>query len=130
MDTINSRLETVRKHFGLSQTKFAKAIGVTSQLVNKIEAEAARLTEANIRLVCLTFGVNQTWLREGIGKMLDDDAIFSDSENRLIELFRRLSHRARKMLIEYAEKLLADETQLRGSPQSESEESEEKRGAV
>jgi transcriptional regulator with XRE-family HTH domain len=113
MSIMNERIVVLRKHFKLSQTKFALAIGVTSQLVNKIEGGSARLTEEKIRLICLAFGVNEMWLREGAGEMLHNMEEFSDYERRLLDLFRQLSPRARQMLVEYAEKLQSDEEALR-----------------
>jgi transcriptional regulator with XRE-family HTH domain len=113
MEAINSRVAAIRKHLGLNQSKFAQKIGVTSQLINKIEAGNAKLSEASIRLICFTFGVNEEWLREGKGEMMDDDALLSERERRLLELFRRLSPIAQQMIVEYVEKLLSDEQTLR-----------------
>jgi transcriptional regulator with XRE-family HTH domain len=114
MQETNSRIMAIRSHLGLSQTKFAQKIGVTSQLINKIEANKAKLTEANIHLICLSFGVREEWLREGKGDMLDDEALLSERERYLLEQFRKLSPKAQMMIIEYVEKLLADEQALRG----------------
>jgi transcriptional regulator with XRE-family HTH domain len=116
----NSRIAALRNHLGLNQTKFAQRIGVTSQLVNKIEAGNTPLSETNIRLICFTFGVNEAWLRDGTGDMMNDEALLSGWEKRLVELFRKLSPKARELLVEYAEKLLADERALRGENQAAS----------
>jgi transcriptional regulator with XRE-family HTH domain len=116
MDTINSRVIELRNHLGLKQTHFAQRIGVTSTLINKIETGSAKVTEANIRLICFTFKVNEEWLREGKGGMMNDEALLSEWERRLLALFRQLSPKARELLIEYAEKLASDEAALRGEP--------------
>jgi transcriptional regulator with XRE-family HTH domain len=118
MEVINKRIIDLRKNLNLNQVQFAKKIGVTSQLINKIESGASNITEPNIRLICLTFGVHEEWLRHGTGEMLDDEALLSEKEKRLLALFRQLSPRARTMLIEYAEKLIADEAALRGEAQA------------
>ena len=114
MEPSNIRISELRKNLKLNQTEFAKKIGVTSQLINMLEAGKTKISETNIRLICLTFGVNETWLRDGTGDMMDEEALYSDREKRLLALFRKLSPRAQDMLIEYAEKLLADEAALRG----------------
>jgi transcriptional regulator with XRE-family HTH domain len=119
METINNRITALRKHLELNQTKFAQKIGVTSQHVSMFEAGRARFSETTISLICLTFNVREEWLREGKGDMMDDEAQLSDQERQLLALFRELSPQARKMLIEYAQKLVSDEKALRG----ESEES-------
>jgi transcriptional regulator with XRE-family HTH domain len=112
MESINERIAILRKELGLNQTKFANKIGVTSQLISKIEVGNAKLTESNIRLICFTFKVNEEWLREGKGDMLDDESLLSERERRLFEQFRKLSPTAQQMIIEYVKKLLSDEHTL------------------
>jgi len=114
METVNKRIKELREKLNLNRVKFAKKIGFTGQFISALESEKTALTEANIRLICFTFGVNEEWLRNGTGEMMDEEAMLSEREKRLLELFRRLSPRARDMLIEYAEKLIADEAALRG----------------
>jgi transcriptional regulator with XRE-family HTH domain len=109
METINSRVMELRNHLGLNQTKFAKKIGVTSTLINKIEAENARVTEANIRLICFTFKVNEEWLREGKGEMRDDRARLLEWEEQLLSIFRRLSQEGRELLLKLSNTLLESE---------------------
>jgi transcriptional regulator with XRE-family HTH domain len=110
------RIANVRKKLGLTQSQFAEKIGLKFSAISMIELGKAPLTEANIRLICLTFGVREEWLRVGNGEMLNDEALLSERERRLLELFRRLSPQAQQMIIEYAEKLLADERAIRGEP--------------
>ena len=114
MESINSRIVRLRNHLELNQSQFARKLGVTSTLINKIEAMRAPLTDVNVRLICFTFGVNEEWLREGKGDMMDEDAQLSDHERQLLEFFRELSPRARPLLIGYAKKLIDDEQALRG----------------
>jgi transcriptional regulator with XRE-family HTH domain len=110
---MNERVTEIRKAKGLNQTDFARKIGITQASLSLIELGKSKLTEANIRLICLSFGVNEEWLREGKGEMLDDEALLSERERYLLEQFRKLSPKAQIMVIEYAEKLLADEQALR-----------------
>jgi hypothetical protein len=76
------------------------------------------LTDTNIRLICFTFGVREEWLRKGIGDMMDDEALLSDQERQLLDLFRRLSAKARILVIEYLEKVVSDEAALRGEAEA------------
>jgi len=119
MEDINSRIIELRKKLGLKQVQFAEKIGVTSQFVSTVEAGKSKYTESNIRLICLTFGVNEEWLRYGTGEMMDDEALLTEQERRLLSPFRQLSPLARKMLLEYADKLISDETALRGGAKNE-----------
>jgi transcriptional regulator with XRE-family HTH domain len=120
---VSKRVIEIRKTKGLSQTEFAKAMGITQASLSLIEQGKSKLTEANIKLICLTFGVREEWLRDGAGEMLDNEALLSEYEKRLLGFFRRLSPTAQKLLIEYAQKLLADEQALRGeAPEGEGQE--------
>ena len=110
-----NRVFSLRKYLNLTQNQFSEKIGLKFSAISMLENDKAPLTEANIRLICLTFGVNEEWLRHGNGEMLDTEAGMSEREKRLIELFRKLSPKAREMLIEYAEKLIADEAAMKVS---------------
>jgi transcriptional regulator with XRE-family HTH domain len=114
------RIFEIRKKLGLTQSEFAERVGLSHTTISTTEANKTPLTKSNIRLICLTFGVNEAWLRDGTGDMMNDEALFSDWEKRLVELFRKLSPKARELLVEYAEKLLADERALRGENQAAS----------
>ena len=120
---MNNRVVEIRKFKKLTQAEFAEKLGFTQSNLSSIELGKTPLTEANIHLICLTFGVNEEWLRHGTGEMMDEEALFSDEEKRLLAFFRRLSPRARAMLIEYAEKLVADEAALRGDAGEKREKS-------
>ncbi|MDR1325493.1 MAG: helix-turn-helix domain-containing protein [Treponema sp.] len=113
-ESIEKRITVLRNELGLTKAKFAERIGVTGQFVSMLESGKSKLTEANIRLTCLTFGVNEEWLREGTGEMLDEDAQLSDHERQLLAFFEELTPLAQKFLIEYAQKLVSDEQALRG----------------
>jgi transcriptional regulator with XRE-family HTH domain len=113
---MNEKIAKIRQVLGLNQTQFAEKLGLTSANISSIERGKSKLTEQNIHLICLTFGVREEWLRDGKGEMLDDEALLSEYEKRLLDLFRRLSPIAQKLFIEYAQKLLADEQALRGEP--------------
>jgi transcriptional regulator with XRE-family HTH domain len=108
-----SRIAELRKKLELTQAQFAERIGLKFSVISMIELGKVSLTEANIRLVCLTFCVQESWLRSGIGEMFDEDAELSSYEKCLIGYFKQLSPKARRMLIEYAEKLLSDEAEFR-----------------
>lgn len=68
--TINQRIKIFRKSLHLSQEEFGKRIGLKKSAASWIEKEGSTITDANIRLICTTFGVSECWLREGTGDML------------------------------------------------------------
>jgi transcriptional regulator with XRE-family HTH domain len=111
---MKERLKEFRKSLNLTQGEFGEKIGMTDASISHMESGRTALSEQNIRLICLTFGVNEEWLRYGKGDMIDDEAQLDDKEKRLLVFFRQLSPKALEMLIEYAEKLVSDERTLRG----------------
>jgi transcriptional regulator with XRE-family HTH domain len=115
-DKAGERITLLRKELDLKQTEFSEKLGLKNSTISAIELGKNPLTEANIRLIALTFGVRKEWLREGTGDMMDEETLLTGREKRLLELFRRLSPVAQRMLVEYAEKLAADERALRGIP--------------
>ena len=116
------RIEELRKNLKLKQIEFAEKLGLTNSAISAIELEKAPLTESNIRLICLTFGVNDEWLRHGTGDMFKKEAQYKEKENRLFAAFRQLSALAQDMLIEFAEKLVSYEKNQRNGENGEKNE--------
>jgi transcriptional regulator with XRE-family HTH domain len=107
------RLKQLRKSLGLTQEEFGKRIGMSDVAISYMESGRTALSKQNTRLICLTFGVREEWLETGEGNMMDDEAQASEYERRLVELFRQLSPIAKKLVIEYIEKVISDEVILR-----------------
>jgi len=68
MDTID-RLIEVRDALRLNQGEFASKLGLSQGAVSDFEHRKKALIERNLKLICLTFGVNENWLRTGKGEM-------------------------------------------------------------
>jgi len=105
---MDRRIIELRKARKLTQAEFAEKLGFTQSNLSAIELGKIPLTEANIRLVCLTFGVNEEWLRNGTEAMLDEVAVLADQEKRIIEHFRQLTPTAKE---EFA-KLIKEKLEL------------------
>jgi len=108
------RLRELRKSLGLTQGEFGKRIGMSDVAISYMESGRTALSNQNLNLICLTFGVNREWLRHGEGEMMNEDALFNEKEKRLLAFFECLSPRAMDMAIEYVEKLVSDEVALHG----------------
>lgn len=65
------RIKEVREHFGLSQRKFAKRMGVGASTYNQFENGSRNIKDIHIKRIVSEFGVNELWLRTGEGDMLD-----------------------------------------------------------
>jgi len=106
MNTTGKRVATLRKALGLKQVEFSEKIGLTSAAISAIELGKTALTEANVKLICLTFGANEEWLHTGCGEMIDEESMLPEEEKRLLAFFRKLSPKAQDMVIENAGKLV------------------------
>lgn len=69
MDTINDRFLEVRKAEGLSQEDFAQKINRTRSEIKNIEYKKTSPKEEVIRSICRVYGVDDAWLRTGVGEM-------------------------------------------------------------
>lgn len=74
--TQNERVKEIRKSLGLTLEKFGERVGVTKQIMSRIENGVNNLTEQMTKSICREFGVDHIWLTTGEGKMFvesDDD---------------------------------------------------------
>lgn len=63
------RIKELRKSLGMTQGELGKKIGLTSSAISYIESGKATLTDQNILSIVREFGVNEIWLRTGVGEM-------------------------------------------------------------
>ena len=102
---MEERIKELRKALGLTQQKFADALGIKQNTVAQYEIGRNPPTDTVITLICREFGVNESWLRDGIGEMFRQktvneelNAFFADvlnenpsAKSRLILSLSRLS---------------------------------------
>ena len=69
-----ARLRQVRKALGMKQGDFAKGIGLTQNSLSIVELGKSVLTDKNIKLICMTYNIKETWIRDGTGNMFWDNA--------------------------------------------------------
>jgi transcriptional regulator with XRE-family HTH domain len=117
---MNDRMLKLRKFLKLRQKEMANKLGITHSSISKIESGKTPLTEANIRLICFTFGLNEAWLRTGEGTMFAESS--GPEERELLHVFDELTPEGRKMVLEYAELILKNEKAFRGEPPETAQE--------
>lgn len=66
---MDERIKELRKALGLTQQKFADAIGVRQNTVAQYEMGRNPPTDTVITLICREFNVSEEWLRTGEGDM-------------------------------------------------------------
>jgi transcriptional regulator with XRE-family HTH domain len=104
---MNKRLREVRKALKINQSDFASKLGMAQSGYSQIETGENTLTEQNIKLICLIYNVNETWLRTGDGEMFDQTAKpKDDDEKQLLEMFRRLSPEMRIFVLKKIQECL------------------------
>jgi transcriptional regulator with XRE-family HTH domain len=104
---INQRLTEIRKLKGRNQSQFANDLQMTQASISKMEAGLIPVIDKTIKLICLTFNINETWLRNGEGDMFISEA--SHDESKFMDIYRKLSPINQKMLLEFACTMLANE---------------------
>ncbi|MDR1148575.1 MAG: helix-turn-helix transcriptional regulator [Spirochaetaceae bacterium] len=104
---MNKQLKDLRKALKLNQSDFADRLGMKQGGYSHIEIGQNTLTEQNIRLICLTFGVNESWLRTGEGDMfISKELADTPEEKELLGIFRRLSDEMKDFFLDMGRKLV------------------------
>jgi transcriptional regulator with XRE-family HTH domain len=120
---MNHRLRELRKALKMTQAEFAAKLEMAQNSYSKIETGENSLTEKNIFLICLIFGVNESWLRSGEGEMFAPVLKPKNADEKaLIEMFRRLSPEMRAFVLQKIRECLRidREFNLNGTPQAPS----------
>ncbi|GHV39501.1 hypothetical protein AGMMS50268_41190 [Spirochaetia bacterium] len=105
MDTINlgknQRILQVRQALGLSQQKFADGIKLSKTYQGNIELGRQPVNDRIIKLISMTYGANEEWLKTGAGDMFDK--IEDHKLRQIIELFKKLDDTGQDCVLEQLE---------------------------
>ena len=69
MEKISARISMVVKESGLNKSEFAKKLNVSQPHVSRMCSGETQPSDRTISDICREFGVNENWLRYGIGEM-------------------------------------------------------------
>jgi transcriptional regulator with XRE-family HTH domain len=86
---VNKRIRQIREALSLSQKDFSRAICVSNSYTAEIENGHRIANDRIIRLICLTFGVNETWLKTGKEEMFQSSPV--EKRERILSLFNELN---------------------------------------
>ena len=100
---MNERIKELRKKLKLTQQEFADALSIKRNTVATYEMGRNEPIDAVIALICKTFGVNEEWLRTGVGDMFlelpeeDEETAYvsellEDDDNDLYKLIKEIIH--------------------------------------
>jgi transcriptional regulator with XRE-family HTH domain len=103
--TANERIRQARKTLKLSQADFAKAIFISNGYIAELECSHKKANDRIIRLISLTFGVSEQWLKTGKGEMFYKTP--DEKLQRMISLFNELPPKFQDYVMSQIESLLA-----------------------
>jgi transcriptional regulator with XRE-family HTH domain len=112
--TIHERIKEVRHTLKLSQSKFAKAIYISSGYIAEIELGNRAVNERLIQLITTTFGVNKKWLRTGEGSMFHTTT--EQNLERIVSLFKELTPEFQEYVLKQLDLLLELQEKRTESP--------------
>lgn len=105
---MNEKIKEIRAALRMNQTDFAKRLGLTQTALSMIESGKSTLTNKNIKFICTTFHVNESWFRTGAGSMFND----SPYTQELIELLAQLTPDTQQYLLLMARELIKTQNKL------------------
>ena len=103
-NAVNQRIQQVRKALGLNQKEFAERIKVSRSYTGVLEATDREINDRIIELICVSFSVNEKWLREGAGKMFKEKP--NPRLDRVVRAFEKLDEYLQEYVIKQLEILL------------------------
>lgn len=102
--SINQRVKQLRQSLNLSQAKFAKALSISNGYIAGIELEHNKVNDRLVKLICFTYNVRESWLKNGEG------SIFEEPPDQLVELasttFKELNPTYQKYILKQIDQLL------------------------
>ena len=98
---INQRIVKIRKTMGYTQEKFAEPLKLSRSFQIIIEKNHRKINDRLIKMICLTYGVSETWLKTGKGEMFDLEK--DPRLERIIRNFNKLDPSVQDYVMEYLE---------------------------
>ena len=100
---MNNRLKSLRKELGLTQTEFAKTLGISQNFLSAIEHGESKIS-AELCLSLSKINVDLNWLITGEGQMFRvTDSSMSSLPDEIKKIAQELPLKRQKRVLEYAE---------------------------
>lgn len=75
MSNLNERIDALIKALNIRKTAFAERLNVSQAFVSQLTKGDSQPSDRTIADICREFGVNEVWLREGVGDMFQERTI-------------------------------------------------------
>lgn len=96
--SLNTRVKQLRNMLDMSQSAFARRLGITAAGISKIENGNRSLTVQMLLMICKEFNINENWLRYGEGEIFKQK--LPDNLEQLSQLYH-LDELDQKIIFEY-----------------------------
>jgi transcriptional regulator with XRE-family HTH domain len=114
---MRDRIREARKALGLNQEDFARQIGLTQTSLSMLEMGNNKVTDKNVKLICVTFNVNEQWLRTGKGPMFNSSPYVKE----ISDIMENLTPETQQYLLLMAQGLLDVQEKLLNRPNEDNE---------
>lgn len=121
---MQDRIKQVRQSEGLTQAEFAEKIGLSRNYIAMIEIGQREPSDRTIKDICRIFGVNEIWLRTGVGEpftplsrseelaaIFERMGVGDDAKSRLIRAMARMPDEAFPPFVKFVEQLYKNFTE-------------------
>lgn len=82
---MNERVRILREHLKLNQREFSNKINISQSTLALMESGQRSVRDIHVSQICSIFGVNEAWLRTGVGDMFLEQTIDDEFAEILIE---------------------------------------------
>jgi transcriptional regulator with XRE-family HTH domain len=113
--TVNQRIAALRHILKLTQNEFSGKICISGSFQASIELGKKKVNDRLIRLIVVTYGVSEKWLRTGEGEIFEGDITPNYKVSEAVEIFKQLSPFFQDFVLEQIHKLLSYE-KTQGQP--------------
>ncbi|MDR1286952.1 MAG: helix-turn-helix domain-containing protein, partial [Treponema sp.] len=103
--SVNRRISLLRHSLKLTQIEFAQTILISNGFIAGIELGKRKVNDRLMRLIKITFGVNENWLRTGEGPMFEMEKTPDYKISGALELFEKLSPALQDLVLEHLHNL-------------------------
>lgn len=117
------RIRSLRKALGLTQTEFAKELGLTQNYIHLVEKGERQISDRTLADMQRTFSVSKEWLIDGVGEMFSASTKQTDLaklskavldepnggiKSKIISLLANLPEEYWEMIADMAERLASE----------------------
>jgi ribosome-binding protein aMBF1 (putative translation factor) len=103
-NAINQRVMEARHVLALSQAKFAEQIKISKSYIASIEMGNRRVNDRIIKIISMTFGINEVWLKSGEGSIFDNVEDFKLKQ--IVAIFKKLDPSFQDYILKQLDMLL------------------------